>query len=228
MVAVRGDVVLDVEPEVARVDVSVAAQDKDRDDTLAALDRRSAGVLSLVESFGEAVERTETASVRIGPVFKDGKPRERVVGYHAVVRHQVTVVDFTRLGDLVARLAELEMVDVAGPWWSLRPDSPVYRSARVAAARDAVTRASEYAAALGSRLVGLVELADTGLLMESVSASGGTSFPVAPMSAPAPAAMRSSATSAAPLPVTLDLEPVHQVVRASVEARFRIAPPESL
>ncbi|HEX8002068.1 MAG TPA: SIMPL domain-containing protein [Mycobacteriales bacterium] len=99
IVSVRGDVVLEVEPEVARVDVSVGAQDKDREDTLAALDRRSSGVLALVESFGEAVEKTETASVRIGPVFKDGKPRERIVGYSAVVRHQISVVDFTRLGD---------------------------------------------------------------------------------------------------------------------------------
>ncbi|HEX8002067.1 MAG TPA: SIMPL domain-containing protein [Mycobacteriales bacterium] len=118
------------------------------------------------------------------------------------------------------------MVDVSGPWWSLRRDSAVYRSARVAAARDAVTRASEYASALGSRVVGLVELADTGLLSEAVAAAGG-GFPVAAMSAPAPQAMRSS-TVAASVPVTLDLEPVHQVVRASVEARFRIAPPESL
>lgn len=223
--SVRGETVLEVEPEVATVEVSVAAQDKDRERTLASLDRRSSAVLALVASFGDAVERVETAAVRISPELKDGKPRERVVGYHGYVRHTVEVVDFTRLGDLVSRLAEQEMVDVYGPRWALRRDSAVYRSARVAAARDAVTRASEYAGALGSRLTGLVELADTGLLTEAVTSyGGGPPYAVAAMAAPSP--MRRE--SVAPEPVSLDLEPVHQVVRASVEARFTIEAPTSL
>lgn len=223
IVSVRGEAVMEVEPEIATLDVSVGAQDRDREDTLASLDRRSSAVLALVESFGEAVAKVETASVRIGPVFKDGKPRERIVGYNAVIRHVVEAVDFTRLGDLVARLAEQEMVDVYGPRWALRRDSPVYRAARVAAAQDAVERAREYASAVGSRVTGLVELADTGLLSEAVVSGGGSGpYPIAPMAAPA--AMRMG-SAPAPAPVTLDLEPVHQHVRASVEARFTIEPP---
>ena len=229
LVSVRGETLLEVEPEYATLDVSVGAQDRNREDTLASLDRRSSAVLALVESFGEAIDRVETAAVRMGPVFKDNKPRERITGYSAVIRHTVEVADFTRLGDLVARLAEQEMVDVYGPRWALRRDSEVYRNARVAAARDAVTRASEYASALGSRVTGLVELADTGLLTEAVTYGGGPApYPVAAM-AVSPSAMRAGAApSAAPAPVVLDLEPVHQVVRASVEARFTIAPPETL
>lgn len=220
--SVRGETVLEVEPELATLDVSVAAQGKDREQTLASLDRRSSAVVALLTSFGEAVDRVETAAVRIGPEFKDGKPRERVVGYHGYLRHTVDVVDFTRLGDLVARLAEQELVEVYGPRWSLRRTSPVYREARVAAARDAVTRASEYAGALGSRVTGLVELADTGLLTEATTSYGGVPEAAFAM---APSAMRAGA---APQPVTLDLEPVHQVVRASVEARFTIEAPASL
>lgn len=221
LVSVRGDVVVEVEPEIATLDVSIGAQDRDRDETLTLLDRRSSAVLALLESF--AVDRVETASVSIGPRFKDGKPRERIVGYSAVVRHTVQVTDFARLGDLVARLAEQEMVDVYGPRWGLRRDSRHYRDARVAAARDAVTRAREYAEALGSRVTGLVELADTGLMTEAAPRAGG-GFATAPM-AMASSAMR---MSSAPEPVTLDLEPAQQVVRASVEARFTIEPPTSL
>ena len=225
IVSVRGEAVMEVEPEIATLDVSVGAQDKDREDTLRSLDRRSSSVLALVESFGEAVEKVETAAVRIGPVFKDNKPRERIVGYTAVIRHTVQAVDFTRLGDLVSRLAEQEMVDVYGPRWALRRDSAVYRSAREAAARDAVERAREYASALGSRVSGLVELADSGLLSEAVVRGGGSGpYPIAPMAA-APAAMRMSSAAVAPEPVTLDLEPVHQHVRASVEARFTFEAP---
>jgi len=222
VVSVRGDAVVEVDPEVATLDVSVGAQDKDRDRALSLLDARSSSLLALVESFGEAVERVSTAAVRIGPEFKDGKPRERIVGYSAVIRHTVLVADFTRLGDLVARVAEQEMVDLYGPRWALRRDSAHYRAVRVAAAQDAVTRAREYASAVGSRVVGLVELADTGLLTEAVPrGGGGPAYAVAPM---AVSPMRAS-HAAAPEPVALDLEPVPQVLRASVEARFTIEPP---
>jgi uncharacterized protein YggE len=221
LVSVRGEAVVTVDPETARIDVAVGAKDKDRDRTLQRVDERSSAVRALVESFGEAVERVETASVRIGPELKDGKPHERIAGYSALVRHTVVVADFTRLGDLVARLAEQEMVDVRGPWWQLRPGSPVHRDARMAAARDAVARAREYAEALGSHVVGLVELADTGLLTEAVSTGGG--YVTAPMAMAAASPMR--AAGAAPPPVVFDVDPARQVVRASVEARFRIAPP---
>ncbi|HVF03785.1 MAG TPA: SIMPL domain-containing protein [Frankiaceae bacterium] len=220
LVSVRGEAVLEVEPETAQLAVAVGARDKHRDDTLRRLDERSAAALALVASFGDAVERVETDSVRIGPEFKDGRGHERIAGYSAVVRHTLTVVDFTRIGDLVARLAELELVDVAGPWWALRRDSPVHREARVAAARDAVQRAREYAAALGSRLTTVVELADTGLLGESAAE---TPRMPAPQAAVPMRAM--SASVAAPAPPTLDLEPARQVVRARVEARFRMTAP---
>ena len=225
LVSVRGEALVEVDPETAQVNVAVGARDKHTDETLRRLDERSSAVLALVASFGEAVERVETSGVRIGPEFKDGKPNERIQGYSAVIRHTLVVVDFDRLGDLVARLAELELVDVAGPWWALRRDSPHYREARRTAARQAVERARDYAEALGSRVTGLVELADTGLLSEAAPGNDGWRNGPSPV-APAPMAMRAAATSgAAPQPVAFDLEPVKQVVRASVEGRFVIAPP---
>lgn len=215
LVSVRGQWVAEVEPEVAEVHVAVSARDKNRDETLRRLDERSRAVLALLAAAGDAVERVETENVRIGPEFKDGRPHERIAGYSGSVRHTVTVTGFTALGDLVAHLAGLGLVDVNGPWWRLRTDSAHYRAARMAAARDAVARAKEYAEALGTRVTGLVELADSGLLSEAVAAPGG--FDLAPM------AMRAAGGAAEV--VSLDLEPVRQVVRASVEARFRIAPP---
>ena len=76
----------------------------------------------------------------------------------------MTVRDFAVLGEFVTGLADAEMVSVTGPDWRLRPDSPVYRAARLAAAQDATRRAGEYAEAFGGRITGLVEAADTGML----------------------------------------------------------------
>jgi uncharacterized protein YggE len=226
LASVRGEAVVEVDPETATLDVAVGARDKDRDRALALLDQRSDAVLAVVGSFGSAVERVATAGVRIGPELKDGRGHERIAGYAATIRHAVTVVDFASLGDLLARLAELDMVDVAGPWWRLRPDSPVHASARMDAARAAVARAVEYAEALGSRVLSLVEIADTGLMSEAVPAPG--SYPMAPMAAPMAAPMSAPGRvggGGGGAPVSFDVEPIRQVVRANVEARFRIAQP---
>lgn len=220
LLAVRGQVVLELEPEIARVSVTVTAKDADRAKALRLLDQRGVAIDDVLRSFGTAVERVETGAVRVNPWFKDTRPRERVAGYAAVVARTVTVVDFARLGELIAQLASQDLTDVAGPWWALRPASPAYRRARVEAVRDAVERARDYAGALGSDVVELVELADTGLLSDEGP-------PPVRMAAPAAAPQAFAARGApAPAEFTFDITPATQVVRASVEARFRMSPPD--
>jgi uncharacterized protein len=158
---------------------------------------------------GAAVESVAASPLRVRPQFREGRPRERVTGYVAGQQLTVVVVDPEVLGDLLVRLADREMVELTGPEWALRRDSEVHRRARTEAVRDARRRAEEYAAAAGSRLTGLVEIADTGL-------SGG---PVAV----APAAFLSGARQEA---VAFDVEPVPQTVHAAVEARFTLTQPD--
>ena len=95
--------------------------------------------------------------------------------YNGRVRLTVVVRDFTALGEMTTRLADLELTSVEGPWWALRPGSPAHREARQQAVREAVTRAREYAEALGAELVALVELADLG-----AENSGTPPMPMAP------------------------------------------------
>src|SRR5262245_65934625 len=111
----------------------------------------------------------------------------------------------------MARLADAELVSVAGPWWSLRPDSPLYSQARTAAARDATGRAGEYAEAFGGQLGGLIEAADVGLL-RGHSDQG--------VAVRAPAAAGSRAFAAAGDSASLAFEPVQQPVTALRDALF--------
>jgi uncharacterized protein YggE len=124
-VSVRGDAVLEVDPELARVALTVSARDKARAKAMALLQDRSERVLGGVRGFGDAVEDIETAAARIHLQYRDSKSRERIEGYLAQVTHTVTVSDFAVLGDLITRLAEDGAADVAGPWWWLRRDSDV-------------------------------------------------------------------------------------------------------
>jgi uncharacterized protein len=217
VLAVRGEVALEVEPEVARIEVSVAAREPDRARTLRALTRRDARVTKVFGEYAEIIEKSESSGVRLSPRRVSGPDAK--TGYHGVIHHSVTVVGFDRLGELIAHLGELELTEVGGPWWDLRPGSTVYREARVAAVSDAVRRARDYANAVGSELAGLTELADAHLLSES----RGPAEPRA-LTSPSVRLPQRPRVIAAEEP-GFDLAPARQVVREVVEARFTITQP---
>ncbi|BAC73927.1 hypothetical protein SAVERM_6216 [Streptomyces avermitilis MA-4680 = NBRC 14893] len=214
-IAVRGEAHLEVDPEIARIGITVSARGTDRRDALTDLTRRNTTALDLVKTYGEAVERLETGAFSITPELTKHGRGERIRAYHGRVHITAELTDFTALGELTTRLADLDLTRVDGPWWALRPDSPAHRQARRQAVREAVQRAREYADALGTTLAALVELADI----------GADNLPPYP---PAPGrAMRSMAYGAAAPEETapLDLEPQRQNVYAQVNARFTMVPP---
>ena len=222
VVSVRGDATLEVPPEIARLQVAVTAEAGDRRKALETLSKRNDDVLALVKSHGDAIERLETRGLSVYPVLhrRDGKRRdEKVRFYHGTVRTLVTVADFAVLGELAAQLGDMEMTEIAGPWWALRHRSPVYRQARAEAARAAVTRASEYADAVGGTITALLELADTGLTR---GAAPRVHAAVRAMAAGAPPGAGGTE------PPPLDLEPATQLVEAEVEARFTMTQPATL
>ncbi|KOG32058.1 SIMPL domain-containing protein [Streptomyces resistomycificus] len=214
-IAVRGEARLEVDPEIARIGVTVASRGKDRRTALDDLTRRNTTALDLIKTYGDAVERLETGSFSITPQLKEGRG-ERIHAYHGRVHITAELTDFTALGELTTRLADLDLTRVDGPWWALRPDSPAHRQARQQAVREAVQRAREYAEALGTTLAALVELADIG------AENTPPAYPTAAGSRMRSAAYGAEATAAAPL----DLEPQRQRVHAQVNARFTMAPPQ--
>ncbi|GHH02686.1 SIMPL domain-containing protein [Streptomyces lanatus] len=216
-IAVRGEASLEVDPEIARIGVSVASRGKDRRAALDDLTRRNAAVLDLIKTYGDAVERLETGAFSISPELKDKGRGERVHAYHGRVHITAVLTDFTALGELTTRLADLDLTRVDGPWWALRPDSPAHREARQQAVREAVQRAREYAEALGASLAALVELADIG------AENATPPYPQAPGSRMRSAAYGAAEDAAA---APLDLEPQRQRVYAQVNARFTMTPPQ--
>jgi uncharacterized protein YggE len=218
MISVRGEANIEVDPELCEFTVVVQARDKDRRAVLERLTQRNNEVLDEVRKvYGDAVEKLESSRISVYPEQR-GRD-EKIRAYLGSVRIQVVVKDFTVLGEMLIRLADAEMRQVDGPYWRLRRDSDAYREARTQAVGEAVTRAREYAAALGSEIVSLLELADTGLSTHGVAGPQ----PMMRMMAMAPGGAAQDASA----PV-LDLEPQRQNVYASVEARFTATPPASL
>lgn len=214
--AVRGEARLEVDPEIARIAVTVSVRGTDRRTALADLTRRNTEARELIRSYGDAVEKLETGALLVTPELGRHGRGERVRRYHGRVRLTATLGDFTALGELSTRAADLELAAVEGPWWALRPDSPVHREARQQAVREAVTRAREYAEALGAELAAVVEVADEGaehpetwMATEAARGFGGRALAADAEAAPA-----------------LDLEPQRQTVYARVNARFTMTRPQ--
>ncbi|MFD3679603.1 SIMPL domain-containing protein [Streptomyces sp. NPDC058613] len=216
-VAVCGEARIEVDPEIARIGITVSARGTDRRTALDDLTRRNNAVLDLVKSYGDPVEKLETGAFSISPELTRHGRGDRIRAYHGRVHITAELNDFTTLGELTTRLADLELTHVDGPWWALRPTSPAHGEARRQAVLEAVQRAREYAEALGSRLSALVELADLGaenaVPFQAAGPGGGMRT------------MAFSATEDAGAP-PLDLEPQRQTVYAQVNARFTMTPPQ--
>ena len=205
-VVVRGEALLVVEPEIADVDVTVTVRARDRQTALERCSARQAEVVAVVAAAGDAVEVTETTRVSVHLEVRDRRaPGEPVATQHT----RLTLGRLDAVGELVVALGRLDDVDVSGPNWRLRPDSPATQQARLAAVRDAVTRAREYAAAFGAQLTALVEVSDTG-----VSAGG-----LRVAAAMVPLGRFESEPH-------LDLVPARQEVHGAVEVRFTMSEPD--
>jgi hypothetical protein len=218
VISVRGEALLEVEPEVAIMNVAIEARDRDRRTVLDRLASRNQHVTDLIKRHGEAVEKLESGPASVRPEIRDKKASERIAGYLGRASVRITVRDSTVVGELVAGLSQEDLVTVAGPWWAPRPDSPVYRDARLAAARDAMVRAREYAEAFGGGIAGLIEVADAGLLTSPGEHGSGFQARAGAFAV----GLASGASQA-----ELDFEPARQTVTAQVEARFAMTVPAS-
>ena len=92
--AVRGEAVLEVDPEIARIEVSVAAVDRDRAKTLKLLNERAMAVDKVLAGFPDAIEKTETSGIRVSPQLSGRGARDQAPRYHGAVyqtRHGLRV-----------------------------------------------------------------------------------------------------------------------------------------
>ncbi|MEH0469552.1 SIMPL domain-containing protein [Streptomyces sp. B21-097] len=216
LLTVHGRAELEVDPEIARLAVTLTARGRDRRTTLDDLTHRNTTALTLIKSYGEAIADLSTGTLSLTPELGQHSRGERVRTYHGTVHLTADLTDFTALGELTTRLADLDLTTVDGPWWTLHPHSPAHRRARQQAVHDALRRAREYAEALNTTLAALIELADTGSAVTGLH----------PRTHRTPRMTRSAATAKdEPAPEPLDLEPQRQQVVAEVSAHFTMNPP---
>jgi uncharacterized protein len=159
LVTVRGDAQLEGPPDLATLVLTVHASSDSAKRTRTQLAEASSAISELLQQFEAAIERSSTSGLHVYPVFNRRTPA-KITGYQGTFATQIVVADFESLSPLVLALTALPNSQIDGPWWSLRPDNPMFRDARLAAIADARRRADDYAAAFGTTVADLVEVSD--------------------------------------------------------------------
>jgi uncharacterized protein YggE len=201
-VVVRGEAVAEVLPDAADLVVTIEVRDRRRDRALAALAGRQDELTALLDAHRDWLGPVSTDAVSVFGETTDGA---RGGGSVATVTTRVQVSDVTTAGALAVAVAGLADTSLHGPHWRVSRGHPVHDQLRAAAVADAVARARGYAAALGVRLTGLVELRDAG-----TGGGGG----------------RVARASLAMAPPQLELQPGPSEVHGSVEMTFTMSPPD--
>jgi uncharacterized protein YggE len=190
-VSVRGEAVLEREPDRVDLYLNVQARDPDRARALAALTERGAALQAVVVGLGPGVERYASTGFNVYPQFSD-TANDELRGYEGRASLMVTLADFELLPRLISGANEIELSSVAHLSWRMRRDSPVFREARLAAVDDALLRAQDYAAAFRARITGLIEVTDSGLTVGAAYRPRATAFAAGGRGAEGTAASRAS------------------------------------
>ena len=204
LATVRGEAQLEGPPDLATITLTLHASADTPERTRAQLAKGSAAVADLLQRFEAALERSSTSGVRVFAIFNRRTPA-KITGYQGTFATEVVVEDFESLSPLLLAFTELPNSQIDGPWWSLRPDNPMYREARLAAIADARRRADDYAAAFGTSVADLVEVSDL-----NTGFGGGARE------------MRAFAMGKAADDAAFEFEPARQSVSGQVTIRFSL------
>jgi uncharacterized protein YggE len=206
IVTVRGEAQLEGPPDLAGLSCTLHASGDSTEATRAQLATGSQAVAALLEQFPGALERSSTSGLHVSPTFNHRNPT-KITGYTGTFTTTLVVSDFEALSELILALSALPSSQVDGPWWSLKPDNPMYREVRLAAIAEARRRAEDYAAAFGATVSELVEVSDL---------DSGMGVP--------PMRMKGMAMEmAAAADASFAFEPALQTVSGNVTVRFTLA-----
>jgi uncharacterized protein len=203
IVTVRGEAELHGPADLATLTCTLHASGDSAEAVRGQLATGSQSVAELLGRFTSALERHSSSGLQVSPEFHRRTPG-KITGYRGSFSTTIVVIDVEALSPLILGLSGLPSSQLDGPWWSLRPDNPMFRAVRLAAIADARRRAEDYAAAFGATVAELVEVSD-----------------IDPSFAPGP--MRMAAAKETDFDnETLAFEPAEQTVSGQVTVRFTI------
>jgi uncharacterized protein YggE len=163
-VLVTGDSIVSAQPDTAILTVSVVTQGRRALDAQQENANKSDAVVRALKIAAGTGAEVKTSGYSLQPirVYKEGQP-PTITGYEARNSVTVTMPDLTKVGAVIDATALAGANDVAGISFTLRKDRPARDQALADATREAIGKAQVIAAALGGRVVRVVEVQEEGV-----------------------------------------------------------------
>jgi uncharacterized protein len=162
-VTVSGDSIVQAQPDTAIVTVSVVTQGKRAIDAQQENAAKTDAVVRALKAAAGAGAEVKTSGYSLQPqrVYRENQP-PTINGYEARNSVTVTLSDLTKVGAVIDATALAGANDIAGISFTLRQDRPARDEALAKATQEAMGKARVLAAALGGRLVRIVEVQEEG------------------------------------------------------------------
>jgi uncharacterized protein YggE len=205
-VYVGADGKFEAAPDTALVQFNIAAQETELQPAYTRATNAAEQVRQALRANGIDPKQAEIGSFQVAPVYDWKNPKRKVVGYRVSSSISVKVKDFSKIGSLASKFAELDVTESQSISYLLDNID----AAKTKAVEDAFQRAkasAEAVARVGGRQIGTLSYA-----------SVDTFEPVYPMRAMAGKMMTMNA-QAAPAP-TEEFSPQKITVTAHVNALF--------
>ena len=158
-VVVSGDAVIQERPDTAVVTIAVVTQGRTALDAQQENATRTEAVVRAVKQAAGAGAEVETSGYSLQPqyTYREGQP-PIIQSYQAQNSVTVTTGDLARVGPVIDAAAAAGANSVSNLSFILRRDQPARQRALTDATRAAVGKAQTLAAALGGRVVRIIEV----------------------------------------------------------------------
>lgn len=175
VVTATGSAVVSRTPDQAVVTLGVATTGKTSTEAQEKLNATMDKVVKAVKGLSIPDVKVQTQWLSLSPVYEridyreqQAQPREpRIIGYNASNTVRVTVGDISKVGTIIDTAIDAGANQVQGLSFGLKDDRDARQEAMTSAARDAKAKAEAIAAALGLRVVRVLE-AQSGVVQRPV------------------------------------------------------------
>lgn len=163
-VMVTGDSIVKAQPDTAMITVSVVTQSRLALEAQQENATKTDAVIRALKAAAASAEiKTSGYSLQPQRTYRQNEP-PIITGYEARNSVTVTLSDLSKVGAVIDAAAQAGANDVAGIAFTLRQDRPARDQALAGATREAISKANIIAAALGGRLLRIVEVEEEGFI----------------------------------------------------------------
>lgn len=203
-VVVTGDALVQAQPDTAIVQIAAVTQARTALEAQQENARKADAIMRAVKQVAGTDAEVKTSGYSLQPqyAYREGQP-PLIRGYEARNTITVTLGDLSKVGATIDAASTAGATNIDSLSFTLRRDRPAQEQALTEATREAVAKAQTLAAALGGRVVRIVEVAESGMV----------SRPPIPLYAEARARVAADAAPPTPIePGTLDIRAQVQII----------------